>query len=69
MLCPTIEGGSVTPERARLAAATLEDVFTKEGDAVTIEEVNEETGSAYVVGTNHPGNWRDLADLNARGDY
>lgn len=59
----------MTPERAKLAAATLEDVFTKEGDAVTVEEVNEDTESAYVVGTNHPGNWRALTDLHARGDY
>lgn len=62
----------MTPKRARLARATLEDVFTEEGDAVTVARVSVSTMAAWVVGGVGSGfgtgRWVALDKLMAKED-
>lgn len=55
----------MTPARARQARADLEEVYTKDGDAVVVARVSESTGSAWVTGKSGH-RWVDLKDLKTR---
>lgn len=57
---------ALTVERAQLANETKEDVFTEDGDAVTIAEVDPTTYAAWAVGANVGGRWWALDKLTAR---
>ena len=55
---------TLTPALARLAAETLDDVFTPEGDAVVIAELTPDATAAYVTGQHHH-RWFKVGALTA----
>lgn len=56
----------MTKERAVEASHTLEDVFTREGDAVVIARISDNGFMACVTGARHHEEWLPISSLRAR---
>lgn len=58
----------LTESLALLAAESLSDVFTPEGDAVVVDVVDRKLGRVRVTGNGHAGEWFAFAELTAGRD-
>lgn len=58
----------LTESLALLAAESLSDVFTPEGDAVVIGAIDRKAGRAQVTGNGHTGEWFAFSELTASRD-